>query len=633
MAGSKLYWLPDPPAWNEAINALTDAADPWTSLGRLAQYRLDFVKTAKLDKLLQQHFGAAPPAGLTTRPIRLAVLSSATVEHLVPAIRVAALRRNLWCTTYTPAYGQYRQEILNPRSSLHAFSPTAVLLSLDARHLVGAIPLTADPAEVEAKIVDLVDDLRRMWHQTREHFGCSVIQQTVLPVYPAILGANEHRLPASPARSIFQINQRLRMAADDDGVDLLTLDARTRTDGMDAWYDPMLWHRAKQEISVQAAPFFGDLVGRLLAARQGRSFKCLAIDLDNTLWGGVIGDDGLEGIVLGQGSALGEAHLAFQEYVQQLARRGIIIAVCSKNEQATALSAFESHPDMLLKRSDIAAFVANWSDKPTNLRRIAEQLNIGLDSVVFADDNPFERAIVRRELPMVAVPELPEDPALFARCIADAGYFESVAVTSEDFQRTALYQNNAARESLLASATDMEGYLKSLRMQLRWQSFDRSGMQRIMQLINKTNQFNLTTRRYTESDIVAIESVPRNITLQCRLLDTLGDNGMICVVIAKPMNDESDALIDTWLMSCRVLGRGVEQATLNLLAEQARSQGFERLIGEYRPTSKNGMVAGHFRSLGFDLLCAEPDGRTFWTLSLAQFKPFETAIETVRVDP
>src|SRR6185312_454811 len=299
------------------------------------------------------------------------------------------------------------------------------------------------------------------------------------------------------------------------------------SDGLAAWHDPALWHRAKQEVHPSAAPGYGDLVARLLAAALGRSSKALVLDLDNTLWGGVIGDDGLEGIKLGQGSALGEAFVAFQRYARDLARRGVILAVCSKNDEANALEPFEKHPEMVLRREDIACFAANWTDKASNLREIAERLNIGLDAVVFADDNPFERNIVRRELPMIAVPELPEDPALFSRCLADAGYFEATSLTNEDFERTALYQTNAARESLLASTTDLDAYLRSLEMTLVYRPIDEPGMTRVVQLINKTNQFNLTTTRYTEGDIRSIQADERAIALQFRLVDKLGDNGMI----------------------------------------------------------------------------------------------------------
>ena len=318
-------------------------------------------------------------------------------------------------------------------------------------------------------------------------------------------------------------------------------------------------------------------------------------------------------------------------HARALSRRGIILAVCSKNDEENARSPFESHPEMILKLDDIACFVANWNDKAGNLRHIAERLNIGIDSLVFVDDNPFERNIVRRELPAVMVPELPDDPALYAQCIADAGYFEGLNLTPEDFERGGQYRANIAREDLRASHTDLEGYLKSLNMELRWQPFDRMGLQRIVQLINKTNQFNLTTRRYTERDVLAIMNTPGAMTLQLRLIDTFGDNGIIGIVVGKPENEAMR--LDTWLMSCRVLGRQVEEAIMNLVVSEAQRLGAARLIGEYLPTKKNGMVREHYRKLQFEL--AQVQGMTVpspWLLSIADYKPFDTFISLIRSD-
>jgi FkbH-like protein len=299
--------------------------------------------------------------------------------------------------------------------------------------------------------------------------------------------------------------------------------------------------------------------------------------------------------------------------------------VCSKNDEANAVEPFEKHPEMVLKRHDIASFVANWNDKASNLRAIAEELNIGIDSLVFVDDNPFERSLVRRELPMVAVPEVGEDPATFAQTLADAGYFEGLAVTEEDRARTNQYQGNRQRERLKASATDLDSYLHSLEMELIWRRFDKLGLQRTVQLINKTNQFNLTTRRYTEEDVLAIMADERAFGLQLRLVDRFGDNGIIAIVIGK-MDGAEDLVIDTWLMSCRVLGRQVEPTTLNLIADAAKRLGARRLIGEYIPTKKNGMVKDHYQKLGFTIVETDPDGSSRNLLDLPTFVPANTII-------
>jgi FkbH-like protein len=584
-----------------------------------------------LDKALQRAVNGESANKDAWGKIKLAVLSSSTVEHLLPSLRVAALRRNLQLETFVGDYGLYRQELQDDDSPLHKSKPDAVLFAFHAQHLIG----TPDPG-MSAADADVVVDAAResilsVWRLARRRFSGQIIQQTILPTFLPLVGSNEARLPGSGARLVERINAAIEDLASAEKVDVLSLQRAINTDGLGAWHDPGLWHRAKQEISPAAAPGFAELTLRLIGAQKGRSAKCLVLDLDNTLWGGVIGDDGLEGIKLGQGSALGEAYVAFQTYARDLSRRGVILAVCSKNDPENARAPFERHPDMVLKMGDIACFVANWNDKASNLRLIAEQLNIGIDSLVFVDDNPFERNIVRRELPMVAVPELPEDPAFYPMCIANAGYFEALQITAEDLERGGQYRANMARESLRASHTDLDGYLKSLNMELRWQPFDRVGLQRVVQLINKTNQFNLTTQRYTESDVLAIMATGEAaVTLQLRLVDQFGDNGIIGIVIGRLMG--TNMHVDTWLMSCRVLGRQVEEATMNLLAEESRRKGASAIIGEYRATKKNSMVREHYRKLGFEPLPGGDEGVTRWRLTLTEFRPFFTFIKTVRSD-
>ena len=444
-----------------------------------------------------------------------------------------------------------------------------------------------------------------------------------------VLGQNEHQLPGSRANFVARLNAHLRTMADEENIDLLTVDTQVTRDGIDAWHSPARWHRSKQEIAIAAGPLYGDLVARLVAAKKGYSYKCLVLDLDNTIWGGVVGDDGLEGIVIGRGTALGEAFVQFQDYCRELSRRGVILAVCSQNDEADALEPFDFHPDMVLKRSDIACFVANWSDKASNMRAIAEKLNIGLDSLVFVDDNPFERNLVRKELPMVAVPEVNDDPAHFAHSLAAAGYFEGLHLTHEDRRRTVQYCGNARRDAFVESTTDVASYLRELDLRLVWDHFDLLNTQRIVQLIARSNQFNLTTRRYTEQNILAIMSDPKAFGLHLRLVDRFGDNGIIAIIIGR-LRDNADLEIDTWLMSCRVLGRQVEPTTLNLIAERAKEIGALRLLGEYFPTKKNGMVENHYAKLGFTTLESDRDNGSRNVLDLASFTPIETFIKVAR---
>ena len=613
-----LYWLATEPEFAARLKRVEGDGGSWAELVALANTRMDFVRTLRLDRSLQALFGAAPPVGISTLPIRLAVLGSATVSHLLPGIRVAALRRGIWLTTYEPDYGQYFQELSDPGSGLRQFAPTAILFAMDAGHLLRGVDPAQDRAAAEAALADIAAHLVRCWRLARDTFRCPLIQQTVLPIFPALLGGNEHRLPGSRHAMVTRLNVELRRLAETEAIDLLAIDDRVAVDGLALWHDRVLWHRAKLEIGPAQAPIYGELVARLLAAKQGRSFKCLVLDLDNTLWGGIIGDDGLEGVVLGQGSALGEAFSDFQGYVRDLAKRGILLAVCSKNDEAVALAPFERHPEMVLKRPDMAAFIANWNDKPANLREIARQLNIGLDALVFVDDNPFERELVRRELPMVAVPEIGDDPALYSATLAAAGYFESLGITEDDRARAGQYQANTQRQAMAASATDLPAYLRGLDMKLLWRRFDATGLSRIVQLINKTNQFNLTTRRYTEADIRAVWEDRSAFGLQFRLLDRFGDNGIIAIVIARPAGD-GDLILDSWLMSCRVLGRQVENATLTVVAALARNLGAERLLGEYLPTAKNGMVYNHYEKLGFFPMEHASNGRRLDGLNLADY--------------
>ena len=630
----ELSWLRTLEGWRERLTALSSQppTNVWAELVALAGYKLGFLETIRLDKILQKHFGAHPPEGYAFKEVRLAILGSSTIDHLLPGLRVAGLRRGLWITTYATDYGTYLQEVLDKKSRLYAFRPNTILFAFDVFHVFGNHPPLLDREAADAALEAALAKIRDVWRHVRKHSDGVLLQQAVLPLSPAILGNNEHRLCGSSRRLVALLNERLRPMADKEGVDIVGLDDYVAQDGLEAWHDRTYWFKAKQEISPASAHVYGDLVMRLVAARQGRSFKCLVLDLDNTLWGGVVGDDGVEGIVLGQGSPMGEAFLAMQRYARDLASRGVILAVCSKNDEANALEPFARHPDMILKRADIACFMANWNDKAANLREIAARLQIGLDALVFVDDNPFERAIVRRELPMVAVPEMPEDPVLYVPCLANAGYFEAATLTPEDVARGRHYQDNAQREALKDSATDIEGYLRSLQMELHWGPFDALGLSRIHQLINKTNQFNLTTRRMNEAEVAALKDDPTAITLQVRLTDTFGDNGMIGIAIGK-ITPDRDVRIETWLMSCRVLGRGVEEAMMNLLAAEASRIGGRRLIGLYHPTAKNGMVRDHYAKLGFTAMenpAAAPESSA-WVFPLDSFTPRDVSMTLKRM--
>jgi FkbH-like protein len=622
----KLKWLNYLPINENLAELFTKLRDIdsdllWGELVNIAQANVEFTKLIQFDRFLSKALADETKQYDGIVPLRLAILGSATVNHLLPGIKLACTRRRLPIITYYHDYGLALQKLTDPSSDLHAFKPDIVLISWTAAQLLGSKGLTLQSEDTEKLQESALAELRTVRHFARTAFNCSIIQQTLLPTAQPLIGSNEHNLFGSPKRIIAKINEKLRQEAIEEKFDILAIDDYAAESGIDAWYDPGLWHKAKQEISPLATPFYGELVARIIAAQRGRSYKCLVLDLDNTLWGGVIGDDGLEGIKLGQGSSIGEAYLAFQRYIKDLSRRGVILAVCSKNDEKNALLPFENHPEMVLKREDIACFVANWNDKASNIREIAKQINIGLDSLVFVDDNPFERNQVRSELPMVAVPELPSDPTLYLNCLASAGYFETIAITADDFSRTKQYQDNLSRAISKENAGNIDDYLLSLDMDLQYGAIDSVSITRVTQLINKTNQFNLTTRRFSIEEVQEFADNPLVITLHMRLIDRYGDNGIIAIIIAEPEPESEHVLrINSWLMSCRVLGRGVENAALALLVEQAKTLGIKTLIGEYIPTEKNAMVADHYSKLGFTQVESQlDDGHTLWALDIDSF--------------
>jgi FkbH-like protein len=356
----------------------------------------------------------------------------------------------------------------------------------------------------------------------------------------------------------------------------------------------------------------------VLGAMRGKARRVLVLDLDNTVWGGVVGDDGPERLVLGRGDPEGEAFLEVQRTALRLRERGVVLAVSSKNHDEVARTPFRTHPEMLLRESHIAVFQANWSDKASNLAAIAGTLSLGLDALVLLDDNPAERALVRGALPEVAVPELPDEPALYARTLLAAGYFEAAAFTQADRERAEQYTHNARRAELAAQFGDTDAFLRSLDMVARVAPFDAAGRARIAQLVGKTNQFNLTTRRYNEAQVAEFEADSAVWARQVRLEDRLGDNGMVAVVVCRRAHEAWT--IDTWLMSCRVIGRRLEELTLDLVAAAARAGGARAIVGEFRPTGRNELVRDLYARLGFALVEEGPEG-TRWRLDLDGYAP------------
>jgi FkbH-like protein len=475
----------------------------------------------------------------------------------------------------------------------------------------------ADAAASSATVQDAIGFLQMLRDGIRNNSNAVCIFQTFARPVEALFGSLDLALSGTLRSVVYDINRTLAQLVFDSGDTLFDVASLAETVGLADWHDTQQWNMAKLPFSDAFIPLYADHVARTIAAIRGKSRKALILDLDNTIWGGVIGDDGLEGIKVAQGDATGEAHLAVQRLALDLRERGIVLAVSSKNTDEVARAPFEQHPEMLLKLEHIAVFQANWNDKATNIQAIAEQLSLGLDALVFLDDSPVERGMVRHLLPQVAVPELPDDAAYYARALAAGGYFEAVAFANEDLKRAGFYRDNAKRANLQKQVGGVDQYLASLDMMITFQPFDATGRARIVQLINKSNQYNLTTRRYTEPEVMALETDLEVFTLQVRLADIFGDNGMISVVICRPAGT-GVWNIDTWLMSCRVLGRKVEHMVLRELFKHARAASVHTLIGVYRPTDRNKLVVDHYAKLGFTNIGEEESGLTRWTVRVTE---------------
>lgn len=592
---AKLGWLTRPPTdFRKRVKALNPASLTGDELHKLANHALDASQLQSLAKLHRK----SRELGTDHKPLRpltLGLLSNTTTSFLVDGITASGLRHGLSIQIIETEYGQVAQTAMSPQSMLTEQGAEMVLLALDA----DGLPLAAEACTQSSKAVEnsleYVDTVRAA---IRKNTNAITIVQT-LPVPPdSLFGHMDITIGHTRRAATQSFNRGLVERVTGSGDLIFDVAALSESVGTANWFDPVMRHLAKLAFSQDFMPLYADHVCRILAAQRGLTKRVLVLDLDNTLWGGVIGDDGLEGIEIGAGSPVGEAFLEVQRMALRLRNRGIILAVSSKNDDEIARQPFRNHPGMLLKEEHIAMFQINWIDKATNISAIAEALKLGTDSFVFLDDNPAERAQVRRELPEVGVPELPEDPAFYSRAIAASGYFESVTFSEEDKKRPQLYQDNARRDELRRSSTDLHAFLHSLDMVIEFGPFDTVNRARIIQLINKTNQFNLTTRRYTQSDIEQLEADPSNLCLQVRLNDQFGDNGMISVVICRGNGDKSWE-IDTWLMSCRVLGRRIEEAVLNEIARLARVNDVLRLVGVYRQTPRNKLVENHYERLGF----------------------------------
>jgi len=484
--------------------------------------------------------------------------------------------------------------------------------------------VTAGESEFRSAIAAEMARFESIWNALNERIGCQIIQNNFDPPVTRVLGNLDGTSFGGTTHFIHQLNLELaRTARNSRHILLHDLNALATAIGTDNWFDRQRWFSYKIPITPAANLAIARSLTSLLRAIYGKSRKCLVLDLDNTLWGGVIGDDGPGNIVIGRETPLAEAYTAFQEYCLALRDRGILLAVCSKNEEFIAKQGFE-HPDSVLKLEHFSAFVANWNPKSENIPNIAKQLNIGLDSLVFVDDNPAERAIVAAQLPVVAVPDVGSDVTYFIREIEAGRYFEATALSAEDIGRAESYAANARRFEMKSQFQDYGEYLDSLQMKAEIEAFKPVYLERITQLTNKTNQFNLTTKRYTQAQIENISQSDEYITLYGRLSDAFCDHGLVSCIVGR--KEGTSLQIDLWLMSCRVLKRDMELAMLDQLVILSRAAGIRTLCGYYYSTPKNGMVRDHYRELGFELVeeLDEKKGSS-WKLELRPEQPMKNS--------
>ena len=558
---------------------------------------------------------------------KVAVVGDTATQLLCTAIRGTGALRGYNIDLFEAEYNQVERQFMDPTSDLYQFDADFIVVfqsthKLGEHHSALSAERQASLAEERLQFVAGICSNPALAGKKIIYFNYPEIEDTVF-------GSYANKVESSFSYQVRKLNYELmRLSQQFPNLFICDIAGLQNKFGRDQMFAANVYTSTEMVLSIDALPYVASRVMDIVCAIKGQFKKCLILDLDNTVWGGVIGDDGLEGIQLGHGLGIGKAFTEFQMWVKKLKQRGIIICVASKNNEETAKEPFEKHPDMVLKLDDIAVFQANWDTKVDNIRTIQQILNIGFDSMVFLDDNPFERNMVRENIPGITVPELPEDPAEYLEYLYSLNLFETVSYSNLDKDRTKQYQVEAQRVSLSKTFTNEADFLKSLNMVSVVSGFTKFNTPRVAQLSQRSNQFNLRTVRYTDADIEALANDPNVIDLSFTLEDKFGDNGLIAVVIMKPQ-DKDTLFVDTWFMSCRVLKRGMENFTLNTMVEKAKAAGYKKIIGEYLPTPKNKMVEEHYPGLGF--ITVEGATTAEFELDVEAYQPRECYIETKAV--
>lgn len=558
---------------------------------------------------------------------KISVVGDTATQLLCTAIRGMGIERGYNIDLFEAEYNQVERQLLDPTSDLYQFDADFIVIfqsthKLGEHHSMLSTEQQASLAYERIRFLASVCENPALSGKKIIYFNYPEIEDTVF-------GSYANKVESSFTYQVRKLNYELmRLSHQYQNLFICDIAALQNKLGRDQMFAANVYTSTEMILSMDALPYVASRVMDIVCAVKGQFKKCLILDLDNTVWGGVIGDDGLEGIQLGHGLGIGKAFTEFQMWVKKLKQRGIIICVASKNNEETAKEPFEKHPDMVLKLDDIAVFQANWDTKVDNIRTIQQILNIGFDSMVFLDDNPFERNIVRENIKGITVPELPEDPAEYLEFLYSLNLYETASYSNLDKDRTKQYQVEAQRVSLSKTFTNEADFLKSLNMVSVVSGFTKFNTPRVAQLSQRSNQFNLRTVRYTDADIEALANDPNVIDLSFTLEDKFGDNGLIAVVIMKPLDKET-LFVDTWFMSCRVLKRGMENFTLNTMVEKAKAAGYKKIIGEYLPTPKNKMVENHYTGLGFTPVAGATTAQ--YVLNVDEYQNRECYIETKNV--
>ena len=554
---------------------------------------------------------------------KVAILSGTTVGELKSVLEIFLLSYGIRPVFLEGDYNRFYEDAVFDNPALREFAPDIIWVNT-SYHSIQDLPYPGEDRDtVNKKLENEIARFRAVWNGLSA-YNCPVIQNNFDLPRVRVMGNAESWLPSGKVRFVRRLNEAFAEAAENDpSLLLLDFEYAAAWNGIDTFSDPNYYNGYKYGQAPSFIPFVAFQAANIIKSVFGKNKKALFLDLDNTLWGGVIGDDGLEGIHLGYESPSGIAYSDLQQYAKDLSRIGVILGICSKNEDDIARTGF-SHPSSLLAVEDFLSFKANWDPKPQNLEASAKELNIGSDSIVFADDNPAERAIVRDSGLNCAVPELTV-PERFAETVSGAGYFEVTSLSKDDLARAKMYRDNLEREQSAQSFTDYDAYLRSLDMKGYIGPFRKEQLERVTQLANKTNQFNLTTRRYQPEEMAKRASDPDTVTVAGRLEDRFGDNGIVSCIVANRTDDVTWD-IELWIMSCRVFKRDLEYAMFDALIDTVKEKGGTALTGWYYPTAKNRIVSDFYSTLGFRKV-SETEQGTFWRYDIPeQYAPMNHAI-------